>query len=145
MTISGSHSVAAERERLYALLQDPEVLARCLPGCQGLERVGTDEYRMKMKAALGSVSGLFDGKVQITDQAPPDSFRMSVEGYGKIGFLKGDGVLRLCGDGAATEVAYDGEVQVGGVIAAVGQRLIGTTAKVMIKKFFARLEAEVRP
>ncbi|MCP5113722.1 MAG: carbon monoxide dehydrogenase subunit G, partial [bacterium] len=108
----------------------------------GLERIGTDEYRMKMKAGLGSVSGLFDGKVQITDRSPPDSFRMIVEGAGKIGFLKGDGVLRLSGNPGATEVAYDGEVQVGGTIAAVGQRLIGTTAKVMIKKFFARLEAE---
>ncbi|MCP5118399.1 MAG: carbon monoxide dehydrogenase subunit G, partial [bacterium] len=105
MKIGGSHHLPVEPRRAYELLLDPEVLARCLPGCQGLERIGDDEYRMKMKAVMGSVSGLFDSTVRISDQEPPARFRMTVEGTGKIGFLKGDGLLSLSGDGGATEVA----------------------------------------
>jgi len=142
--ISGAHSVPAEVERAYELLQDPAVLARCLPGCQGLERIAEDTYRMKLKTAIGAVAALFDGTVRIDARQPPVSFRMIVEGTGKIGFLKGEGLLTLAENGAATEVTYDGDVQVGGTIAAVGQRLLGSTAKMMIRKFFARLEAEAR-
>ena len=93
--------------------------------------------------ALASLSGAFEGKVRITEQTPPNSFRLVVEGTGRIGFVKGDGLLKLTPtDGGGTEVAYEGEAQVGGTIAAVGQRLIDGTAKTMIKKFFDKLAAE---
>jgi hypothetical protein len=80
--------------------------------------------------------------VRITEQTPPISFRLVVEGTGKIGFVKGDGLLKLSSVGGGTEVAYEGDAQVGGTIAAVGQRLIDGTAKTMIKKFFEKLAAE---
>ena len=123
------------------MMQDPEVLARAIPGCEGLEKTGDNEYRMKMKMAMASVSGAFEGKVRITDQNPPTSFRLMVEGSGKIGFVKGDGLLTLSAKDGATEVTYDGDAQVGGTIAAVGQRLIDMTSKMMIKKFFEKLAA----
>lgn len=123
-------------------MQDPAILARAIPGCEGLEKIGPDEYRMKMKMALASLSGAFDGKVRITEQNPPESFRLVVEGSGKVGFVKGDGVLKLSAVEEGTEVAYEGEAQVGGTMAAVGQRLIDGTAKMMIKKFFEKLSAE---
>ncbi|MBV8843050.1 MAG: carbon monoxide dehydrogenase subunit G, partial [Bryobacterales bacterium] len=107
--------------------------------CESLERMGPGEYRMKMKLAMASISGAFEGKVRITDQQPPDSFRLVVEGTGKIGFMKGEGLLKLTPAGEGTEVAYDGDVQVGGTIAAVGQRLIDVTARMMIKRFFEKL------
>jgi carbon monoxide dehydrogenase subunit G len=94
---------------------------------------------MKMKMALASISGAFEGKVRITDQTPPVSFRLVVEGAGKIGFVKGDGVLKLAPADGGTEVTYEGDAQVGGTIAAVGQRLIDGTSKMMIKKFFEKL------
>ena len=98
---------------------------------------------MKMKMALASLSGAFEGKVRITEQTPPNSFRLVVEGTGRIGFVKGDGLLKLTpAEAGGTEVAYEGEAQVGGTIAAVGQRLIDGTAKTMIKKFFDKLAAE---
>lgn len=139
MKISGSYTLAVPQQRAYELLQDPDVLARCMPGCDRLQRVGPDEYEMKMKMALASMSGLFDGKVRIADQSPPDSFRLIVEGNGKIGFLKGNGLLRLTPQDNTTLVAYEGDVQVGGTIASVGQRLLDTTAKMMIKKFFDQM------
>jgi carbon monoxide dehydrogenase subunit G len=140
--ISGSYTLALPRERAYQIMQDPEILARAIPGCESLERTGPDEYRMKMKMALASLSGAFEGKVRITDQAPPESFRLVVEGSGKIGFVKGDGLLRLNPVEGGTEVFYEGEAQVGGTMAAVGQRLIDGTAKMMIKKFMENLRTE---
>jgi carbon monoxide dehydrogenase subunit G len=140
--ISGKSTVPARQERAYALLQEPEVLARCMPGCEGLDKIGEGEYAMRLKMSLASMSGLFQGKVRVTDQNPCTSFRLIVEGSGKIGFMKGDGVLHLAANSSDTTVTFEGEVQVGGTIAAVGQRLIETTAKMLIKKFFDRLSAE---
>jgi len=110
-----------------------------MPGCEMLERVADGEYKMKMKLTLASVCGLFDGKVRVAEPQPPDKFRLVVEGAGKIGFMKGDGLLSLSPDGAGVNVLYDGEVQVGGTIAAVGQRLIDATARMLIKRFFEKL------
>jgi carbon monoxide dehydrogenase subunit G len=137
--IAGSHALPFPIERAYQLMQDPEVLARAIPGCESLEKIGEDEYRMKMKMVLASLSGAFEGKVKIADQTPPSSFRLLVEAAGKIGFVKGEGLLKLAANSAGTDVAYEGEVQVGGTMAAVGQRLIDGTAKMMIKRFFEKL------
>ncbi len=122
-------------------MQDPEALARAIPGCESLEQTGENEYRMKMKMALAAFSGAFEGKVRISEQQPPSSFRLDVEGSGKIGFVKGGGVLKLEPSETETVVNYDGDVQVGGTIAAVGQRLIEGAAKSMIQRFFEKLAA----
>jgi hypothetical protein len=143
MRISGRHVLPVPPERAYRALQDPDILAKCMPGCEALERIGPDEYKMKMKMALAAFSGLFDGKVRIADSQPPTSFRLIVEGSGKAGFMKGEGVLTVSSADSGSEVAYDGDAQVGGTIAAVGQRLIDSTARMMIKRFFDKLAAEV--
>jgi len=142
MKISGTSLVALPPERAYQVMQDPIVLARCIPGCDALEKIGENEYRMKMKMSMASLSGAFDGKVRITEQSPPDSFRLEVEGSGRIGFVKGGGLLKIAAKDAGSEVTYDGDVQVGGTIAAIGQRLIDSTSKMMIKKFFEKLAEE---
>ena len=151
MKISGSYTLPVAPECAYELLQDPAILARAIPGCESLEKIGPDEYRMKMKVLLAALSGQFEGKVRIADQAPPTSFRLVVEGSGRVGFLKGDGLLKLSPSAAeralvaaprettSTVVSYEGDAQVGGTMASVGQRLIDGTAKMMIKKFFDKL------
>ena len=139
MKISGTYFLPVPQERAYQLLQDPEILARALPGCEGLEKIAENEYRMKMKILLASLAGNFDSKVKIAEQTPPSSFRLLVEGSGRPGFVRGDGLLRLSPQGTGTEVSYDGDVQVGGTMAAVGQRLLDGTAKMLIKKFFETL------
>jgi uncharacterized protein len=139
LKIAGSQHLPIPPEEAYRIMQDPEVLARAIPGCESLEKIGENEYKMKMKMALASISGSFDGKVRITDQTAPTSFRLIVEGAGKIGFVKGDGLLKLAPADGGTEVTYEGDAQVGGTMAAVGQRLIDGTAKMMIKKFFEKL------
>ncbi len=146
MKVSGGYSVAVAQERAYALLHDPGVLARCMPGCEALERISDDEYAMRLKMVLASMKGLFEGKVKVTDPNPPASFRLIVEGAGKIGFMRGDGVLNLSpatGETIGTQVDFHGEVQVGGTIASVGQRLLDTTARMLINRFFDRLAGEV--
>ena len=155
MKISGSYMLPVAPERAYQLLQDPAILAQAIPGCEGLEKIGQDEYRMKMKVLLAALSGQFEGKVRITDHSPPWSFHLIVEGSGRIGFLKGDGLLKLVprysdyisprtevrtpAAEVTSIVSYEGDAQVGGTMAAVGQRLIDGTAKMMIKKFFDKL------
>ena len=126
MRVSGSYTLPVALERAYQMLQDPAILAEALPGCESLEKIAPDEYRMKMKVLLAALSG-------------------------RIGFLKGEGLLKLSPaatvdvlSAAASEppptiVSYEGEAQVGGTMAAVGQRLIDGTAKMMIKKFFDKL------
>ena len=101
---------------------------------------------MRMKLALASVQGLFDGKISLEDQQPPSSYRLRVSGSGKVGFLNGSGLLKLepAGD-SETVVSYEGEVKVGGTIAAVGQRLLDMTSKMMTRIFFSALAAEVAP
>jgi uncharacterized protein len=143
--IAGAATLPVPRERAYALLQDPAVLARCMPGCERLEPAGEKEYAMRMKMSLASMAGLFEGKVRIADESPVESFRLIVEGSGKIGFMKGDGLIRLTPAGASTGVTYKGEVNVGGTLAAVGQRLIDTTARMLIKRFFEKLASEAAP
>lgn len=142
MKISGAHLVAVPQQRAYALLQDPVILAKCMPGCDALERIGENEFHMKMKMVMASMSGLFDGKVRIAYLQPFSSFRLIVEGAGKIGFMKGDGLLTLTPAEGGTTVSYDGTVEIGGTIAAVGQRLLDTTSRVLIKRFFEKLTAE---
>jgi uncharacterized protein len=143
MKIAGEYIIPVPQERAYVVLQDPEMLARAMPGCEALERIGDGEYHMSMKMVLASMSGLFSGKVRVTDQDPFFRFRLIVDGAGKIGFVKGEGLLTLTTVDAGTSVHYDGGVEVGGTIAGVGQRLIDTTARMLINRFFKKLTADV--
>lgn len=139
MKVSGSQTIPAPPEQAYAMLQDPAILARAIPGCGGLEKTGEGEYKLKLKVVLASLGGDFEGRVQLTDPVPPHSFRMIVEGTGKMGFMKGEGVLKLAPLAEGTEVTYDGNATIGGKMAAVGNRLIDATAKLLIKRFFLKI------
>jgi hypothetical protein len=143
MKIAGSHSLPVEQQRAYQALQDPVLLARCMPGCDRLELIEEDTYAMRMKMLIASISGLFEGRVRIADRCAPASFKLIVEGKGKIGFMKGEGLLTLVQNGVGTDVHFDGDVHVGGTIASVGQRLMDTTSKMMIKRFFDKMVREV--
>lgn len=144
MKIQGQYTLPAPQDRVWKALLDPEVLASTLPGCEALEPLGPDEYAMKMKLAISSVQGLFDGKVKLVDQHPPTSYRLQVEGRGKLGFVNGSGDFTLePADGGQTLVHYQGDMKVGGVIAGVGQRLMDMTSKMMIKRFFSALSREL--
>ncbi len=139
MKMEGSHTLPGAAKDVYALLMDPTVLADCIPGCQELVAESPGVYAMKMKVALAALSGDFTGKVAIEDPQPT-GYRMRVEGKGRLGFMNGVGSLEFREPTPGeTELVYRGEVQVGGTMAAVGQRLIDTTSKMMIRRFFDKL------
>lgn len=138
MKITGTYTLPVPVEKAYSSLQDPALLCQTMPGCESLDKIGPEEYAMKM--AMSTMSGNFDGKFRIAEQNPHSSFQFIVEGQGKIGFVKGTGAIHLKAlDEKSTEVSYDGDVQVGGTIAFVGSRLIDTTSKMMIQKFFDKM------
>jgi carbon monoxide dehydrogenase subunit G len=123
---------------------NPEVLQRCIPGCERLERTGENSFSATIRTGVGSIKGVFEGKVQLEDLREPKHFRMVVESKGAPGFLKGSGDLDLAQDGDGTKVTYSGDVQVGGTIASVGQRMIQGAAKMMAAQFFTSLGAEAK-
>lgn len=144
MKLEGTHQLYASRARVYQSLVDPQVLQRCIPGCERLERTGDNTYAATIRAGVGSIKGVFNGNVRLEDMRPPEHYRLVVDGKGAPGFLKGSGDLDLAEQDEATVIKYVGEIQVGGTIAGVGQRMIQGTAKMMASQFFTALEAEAR-
>jgi carbon monoxide dehydrogenase subunit G len=142
MKIEGTHEISAPRQRVYQLLTDPEVLRRCIPGCERLESTGQNVFSATIRAGVGSIKGVFNGTVRMEDMRPPEHYRLAVDGKGTPGFLKGVGDLNLEEQGDRTLIKYTGDVQVGGTIAGVGQRMIQASAKMMAAQFFTALGAE---
>jgi carbon monoxide dehydrogenase subunit G len=142
MKIEGTHQLNAPRDRVYQALVDPEVLQRCIPGCERLEKTAENTYSATIRAGIGAIKGIFKGTVRLEDMRPPEHYRIVVEGKGGPGFVKGSGDLDLETQGEGTLIKYMGDLQVGGTIASVGQRMIQGTAKMMASQFFTALEAE---
>lgn len=139
MTISGEQKVAAPRSRVWSLLTDEDSLGRCLPGCEKLERQTEDSYQVTMKLGIGALSGSYTGSVRLSEKQPESRLRLTLESRGAWGFVEGDGTLELSEQGGETLVRYAGEVNVGGVIASVGQRLLESAARMVINQFFQNL------
>jgi hypothetical protein len=142
MNLEGSHTIHAPRARVYASLIDPQVLQQCIPGCESLERTAPDTYSMTIRAGVGSIKGLFNGTVRMEDLREPEHYRLVIEGKGRTGFLKGSGDLDLIEEGETTIIKYNGEMQVGGMIASVGQRMVLSAARMMATQFFKTLEEQ---
>ncbi len=140
MNLEGEYTFDGPREEVWELVRDPEVLATALPGTQSLEQVGENEYEGVMNVRIGAVSGVFSGRVLIEDERPPESLTMKVEGEGKPGFVKGVGQVNLLDQGDGTTLMkYSGEMQIGGRLASVGQRLLDTTSKSMLRQGLGEL------
>ena len=140
MKIEGEYIFDGQREDVWKLVRDPEVLASCLPGTQSVQKVSDNEYAGEIKVRIGPISGAFAGKIFVTNEVPPVSCTLTVEGTGKIGFLKGTGNVDMTDQGESkTLMKYTGEVQIGGKVASVGQRLFDTVSKGMIKQGLDKL------
>ena len=142
MKLEGSHQLDAARERIYQALVDPAVLQRCIPGCERLEKTAENTFAATIRAGVGSIKGVFNGTARLEDLREPEHLRIVVDGKGTPGFLKGSGDLDLATENNGTKVTYTADVQVGGTIASVGQRMIQGTAKMMATQFFTSLGAE---
>jgi len=143
MKIEGTHEISAPREVVYNAITDPQILQRCIPGCQSLDKTDENTYVATMKAGVGSVKGTFKGNVRLEDMQAPTHYRMIVDGKGAPGFVKGTGIFNLEERNGGTAIGYEGEMKVGGVIAGVGQRMIEAAAKMLAHQFFKSLENEI--
>jgi carbon monoxide dehydrogenase subunit G len=143
MDISGTFTFNAPPPRVWALLMDPAVLSSCIPGCQRFEPAGEDRYTVTLTVGLAAITGTYDGTVVLTDMVPETSYGLIVEGQGRPGFVKGSAAIALRADGATTIVDVSAAVQTGGPIARVGQRLIGSVAKMMLDRFFECLKSKL--
>ncbi len=139
MKIEGRHTVPAPQETVWQRLNDPSVLERSLPGVERLEPDGPDRYRASIKYKVGAVSGSFSGSVELSEKNPPHSMRLKTSARGVPGFVTGEGKLELVPKGAETEVVYSGELQLGGLLAAIGSRMVESAAKKSIEDFFKSL------
>ena len=143
MTLDGTHHFDAPRDLVRAAFNDPAVLARATPGCERLEPAGPDEFDATLSVGIASARGTYQGKLAILDRKPLEGYTLRVEGSGRPGFVKGEGRLSLTDENGGTRATIKGEAQVGGVIAAVGQRLLGAASRMLMEQFFSSLEAEI--
>jgi carbon monoxide dehydrogenase subunit G len=142
MTMTGDVSLPADRPKVWALLNDPDVLKACIPGCESLEKTGDNGFAAVVKTKIGPVSATFKGKVELTDIAPLVGYTIKGEGEGGIaGFAKGGAKVSLADAPGGTLLHYDVDAHVGGKIAQLGARLIDGVAKNLADKFFASFAA----
>jgi carbon monoxide dehydrogenase subunit G len=145
LKIQGDHRFAAPRREVWAALLDPDVLARTVPGSNGLERVGENEFKGELTMKIGPVSGAFQGKVALENLDPPNGYTLKLDGRGAPGFVNGTGAIRLDDDPAGgTVLHYDVDAQVGGRIAGVGQRLLDSSAKVITRQALEALDIQIQ-
>src|SRR5262245_8350581 len=144
MTMSGEQQLTAPRERVWAALNDPEVLKICIPGCESLDLLGENEFQAVATNKIGPVKARFKGKVRLTDLDPPNGYRISGEGDGGVaGFAKGGATVNLQEKEGGTLLVYNVEAQIGGKLAQLGQRLINGAAKKLADQFFAKFAEAV--
>jgi len=147
MDMQGSRHLAVTQQQAWDALNDPEVLKICIPGCDKVEASGENQYALGLAVKIGPVSARFNGKIQLVDVLPPNSYTLSFEGQGgAAGFGKGTAKVNLAPavEGAGCELAYQAQAQVGGKIAQVGQRLVDGVARSMAEDFFRRFDEEMQ-
>ena len=146
MQQTGEYRIGAPRDAVWTALNDPDVLARCIEGCQSMVRTADDAFAASVKAKVGPVNATFQADLTLTDIKPPDSYTLNanVKG-GAAGFGKGVARVSLMPEGAATLLRYEVEGQVGGKLAQVGQRLIDAATRKMADDFFAKFGDDVAP
>ena len=146
MQFDGEYTVNGPRDLVYDLLHDPDFLRKAIPGVKQMDKLEEDKYAATMQMGVGPVRGTFEGTVTLSEQNPPESYRLEVQGEGGAGFMKGSGDVNLveADGGEKTTIQYAGESEVGGRIAQVGQRLVQSVARKIINDGLSTLDEEVQ-
>ncbi|TCT12701.1 hypothetical protein EDC22_102387 [Tepidamorphus gemmatus] len=147
MKMSGEVELPADRQTVWNALNDPAVLAACIPGCESFEKVSDTEFAAVAVSKIGPVKARFKGDVTLSDIDPPNGYRISGQGQGGVaGFAKGGAVVSLRdGVNGGTVLAYEVDAQVGGKIAQIGQRLVNGAAKKTADQFFENFRKRLAP
>ena len=144
MTMNGEVQLSATREAVWAKLNDPAVLKKCIPGCEELTKISDTELQAVAVTKIGPVKARFKGKVRLTDLDPPNGYKISGEGDGGVaGFAKGGATVNLTDKEGGTLLTYNVEAQIGGKLAQLGQRLVNGAAKKIADDFFKNFAAAV--
>jgi uncharacterized protein len=143
VNLDGSAVLHADPEKVWSVITDPAVLARTIPGCETLERVGEDSYRMDVSVGVGAIRGTYAGEVHLTDQERPTSYVMHASGAGAPGQVRATVTISLAPSADGTTLSYSADAVVGGPVAGVGQRMITGVAKRMAAQFFTAVDAEL--
>ena len=144
MKLQSTYQVPAARDQVFAALTDPAVLQRCIDGCESFDKKDNGTYEARLRVGVGSVKGVFTGTAGMEEVRAPESYRLKVEGRGAPGFVNGSAAMQLVDKEGETAVTCDADLAVGGVIVAVGSRLIEAVARRMMDRFFENLSREVR-
>jgi uncharacterized protein len=146
MEIIGTQVIPAPRATVWAALNDPEVLRKCLPGCESVERTADDEFKVVVVTSIGPLRARFNGVLRLTEVNAPVSCVMVFEGQGgAVGFGKGSSAVTLSETPEGTALAYNAQAHVGGKLAQVGSRLIESVAKKMTDDFFKAFRKQLAP
>jgi carbon monoxide dehydrogenase subunit G len=144
VNLDGSAVLSAPPERVWEVITDPAVLARTIPGCETLEQVGDDEYKMNVSVGVGAIRGTYAGEVKLTDQQRPKSYVMHASGAGAPGNARATVTINLeQGEAGTTTLTYSADAVIGGPVAGVGQRMITGVAKRMAGQFFKAIDDEL--
>ena len=144
MDLTGEYRIPASREKVWAALNDDEILKQCIDGCQELKKESDTEFSARVTAKVGPVKAKFSGKVTLSELDPPNGYTISGEGQGGVaGFAKGGATVKLTEDGADTILNYSAKAEVGGKLASVGSRLIEGVAKKTADDFFGKFSGIV--
>ena len=144
MDISGEYRLSLSRQETWNALIDPDVLARCIPGCESLERLTEDQYQAKIKTALGPVKATFSTELKIVNANPPNSYRLEGKGNaGALGFGHGHADVTLTEENETTVLSYEADFQVGGRLAQLGSRLLVGATRKIANEFFGRLTKDI--
>ena len=143
MKLQATHAFKAPQEKVFGALTDPVVLQKCIEGCEKMEKTGEDSYDAKLKIGVAGIKGSFGGKVRIAEKQPPESFALQVEGIGAPGWVKGTAKIQILPKDGGSELHCEADGQVGGLIAAVGSRLVEAVGRKMMDDFFHKLGEQV--
>ena len=138
MKLSGTYTIPAPRDKVFAAITDPAVLQQVIDGCEKMVKTGEDTYDAHLKIGVAGLKGSYVGKVQLKERKPPESYTLVIEGKGGPGFVKGVARIQLVDKAGSTELKCEADAQVGGMIAALGSRLIEPAARKMMDDFFRK-------
>jgi carbon monoxide dehydrogenase subunit G len=132
--ITGTYTIDAPLAQVWAALNDMEVLARIVPGCERLDQIGENEYEGRIKIGIQAIKGTYNGRIRIEDIQPPHHYKLIASGRSANGVVDGAGTVDLAEQDGKTILTYGGDAQIGGMLASVGQRLIEGASKQMINQ-----------
>ncbi|NKB71860.1 MAG: carbon monoxide dehydrogenase [Candidatus Latescibacteria bacterium] len=143
MQLEGTHTFNTPQETIWTLLNDPDVLARTTPGIKELRPLGQDRYEALADIKMGPINSLFKGEMEVSEKRAPETYKLVVNVDAKIGTVAATGTILLRETGDGTEVVFNAEARLTGMLARMGQRVLGGVGRMLTKQFFQALEREV--